>query len=105
MARDLPRTALALLGRTDAAQRPVRLLGIGASGLVAASAPRQLDLSEGSWADVERAIATVRDRFGQSAVDRASLTGEGGGHGPPACPRGGAATCGGRFWDSWPASG
>ena len=83
MARDLHRTALALLGRTDAAQRPVRLLGIGASGLVAASAPRQLDLSEGSWADVERAIATVRDRFGQSAVDRASLTGEGGDHGPP----------------------
>ncbi len=87
MARDLHRTAVALLARTDAATRPVRLLGIGASGLVAAGAPRQLGLSEGSWADAERAIAEVRDRFGHSAVDRASLTGEAGGGGrPPGSP-------------------
>ncbi|MBI5157418.1 MAG: DNA polymerase IV [Acidimicrobiia bacterium] len=77
-ARDLYRTTLALLERTDAAVRPVRLLGIGASGLVAADAPRQLVLTEGAWVEVERAIANVRDRFGHSAVDRASLTGEGG---------------------------
>jgi hypothetical protein len=67
-----------LLARTDAAVRPVRLLGIGASGLVSAAEPRQLGLEERPWDDLERTIASVRDRFGASVLDRASLTGDDG---------------------------
>jgi DNA polymerase-4 len=77
-ARDLYRTALALLDRTESLRRPVRLLGLGAAGLVAAAAPRQLDLAPRSWDDLERAVESVRDRFGRSAVDRARLTGDDG---------------------------
>ncbi|MEK7252716.1 MAG: DNA polymerase IV, partial [Actinomycetota bacterium] len=53
--------------------RPVRLLGLGVGGLVAATAPRQLDFAARSWDDIERAVAGVRDRFGHEAVERARL--------------------------------
>ena len=72
-ALELHRAALGLLGRTDAARRPVRLLGLGVGGLVAATAPRQLDFAARSWDDIERAVAGVRDRFGHEAVERARL--------------------------------
>ena len=72
-ALELHRSALGLLGRTDAARRPVRLLGLGVGGLVAATAPRQLDFAARSWDDIERAVAGVRDRFGHEAVERARL--------------------------------
>jgi DNA polymerase-4 len=87
-ARDLHRMAVELLARTDAARRPVRLLGLGAAGLAAADAPRQLDLGRGAvWEDLERAVDTVRDRFGRSAVDRARLIGDADGVGDTPGPR------------------
>jgi DNA polymerase-4 len=71
--RDLYRTALALLSRTDASVRPVRLLGIGTDTLVAAADPRQLALEPRSWDDLEDVVERVRGRFGTSAVARARL--------------------------------
>jgi len=70
---ELHRIALELLGRTQAARRPVRLLGLGAGGLIGATAPRQLDLAARSWDDLERVVRDVRDRFGRSALERARL--------------------------------
>jgi nucleotidyltransferase/DNA polymerase involved in DNA repair len=72
-ARDLFAAALELLERTDAGPIAVRLLGLGASGLVEVDAPRQLDLETRPWDEVERAVAEVRDRFGESALGRAGL--------------------------------
>lgn len=70
---ELHRSALALLRRTDAMRRPVRLLGLGVGGLISANAPRQLDFGARSWDDIERAIEGVRDRFGHESVERARL--------------------------------
>lgn len=72
-ARDLYRTALALLDRTAAGVRPVRLLGIGADALMAAEDPRQLALEPRSWEDLEAVVEQVRGRFGSSSVERARL--------------------------------
>lgn len=72
-ARDLYRIALELLDRTDAARRPVRLLGLGTDGLVGSGEPRQLGLGPRSWEDLEAAVESVRRRFGGSAVERARL--------------------------------
>ncbi len=72
-ALELHRSALELLQRTEAMRRPVRLLGLGVGGLVAASAPRQLGFGARSWDDIERAIAGVRERFGHESVERARL--------------------------------
>lgn len=53
---------------------PVRLLGLGASSLLAADAPAQLDLdSDGDWDDVEDAVAEIRNKFGDSSVRPARL--------------------------------
>lgn len=71
--RDLYGTARALLARTAARTRPVRLLGIGADSLVAAAEPRQLDLAPRSWDELEDVVEEVRGRFGSSAVARARL--------------------------------
>lgn len=71
-ARDLYRTALTLLVRTAARVRPVRLLGIGAEGLIASAEPLQLGL-EPRWDDLEDVVEQVRGRFGSSAVARARL--------------------------------
>jgi len=71
--RDIYRAAVALLDRTAAGARPVRLLGIGADGLVAAVDPRQLDLAPRSWDDLEEVVEEVRGRFGRNAVARARL--------------------------------
>jgi DNA polymerase IV len=59
--------------------RPVRLLGIGTTGLVEADAPRQLGLGEDGWEAIEDAVDQARARFGESAVSRARLLGEGDG--------------------------
>lgn len=67
---------LELLRRTDAGKRPVRLLGVGVEGLVDAGEPRQLDLDERSWEDVERAVDGLRRRFGTEVVERARLLDE-----------------------------
>lgn len=59
-------------GRED----PVRLLGLGASGLETADQPAQLDLdSSESWSRVEEAVAEVRTKFGEMAVKPARLAG------------------------------
>ena len=71
--RDLYQAALGLLERTAARTRGVRLLGIGADGLIAADAPRQLDLAPRSWDDLEEVVEDVRTRFGSDAVARARL--------------------------------
>jgi len=72
-ARALYHAALGLLDRTAAGTRPVRLLGIGADGLVAAGDPRQLELAPRSWDDLEEVVEEVRGRFGRDAVARARL--------------------------------
>lgn len=66
-------TARLLLGRTAASERGVRLLGIGADGLVDVTAPRQLGFDPGPWEDIDRAVDRVRTRFGAAAVGRAAL--------------------------------
>ena len=71
--RDLHRAASSLADRTAAGSRPVRLLGIGASGLTESAEPRQLALETRSWDDLEGAVEEVRDRFGRSSVARARL--------------------------------
>lgn len=72
-ARSIYRTSLELLEQIEISD-PVRLLGLGASGLETAGAPRQLNLarSEG-WDRVEDAVSKVRRRFGATAVGPARL--------------------------------
>ena len=65
--------AQGLVAKTDAARRPVRLLGIGADGLVTTETPRQLGLSVRSRDDLEGAVERVRDRFGRESVGPARL--------------------------------
>lgn len=55
--------------------RGVRLLGIAATGLSDAAAPRQLGLEDTGWELVDEAVDQARERFGKSAVTRGSLTG------------------------------
>lgn len=72
-AQELYEAACSLLDRTDAATRPVRLLGLGIDGLAASVEPRQLGLTSRRWDDVDAAIDGLRDRFGPGAVGRARL--------------------------------
>jgi DNA polymerase IV len=77
-----------LLGRLRPAAVPVRLVGVSVSSLAGEGAPLQLKLGEegAAWDAAVRAADAVRARFGDGAVDRASLSpppaGEGGS--PPA---------------------
>ena len=58
--------------------RPVRLVGLGAAGLVPAAVPVQADLFEGmrrtdaAWEKVDRAVDAIAAKFGDGAVRRAS---------------------------------
>jgi DNA polymerase-4 len=71
--RDLYNTARDLLGAVDLA-RPVRLLGLGGSGLEESNEPRQLDLgTDENWVRVSDAVAEVRERFGDRSVEPARL--------------------------------
>lgn len=71
--RDLYRAGVSLLSDLDA-DRPVRLLGLGASSLEPSDLPRQLDLERSEeWSRVEDAIARVRERYGDGAVSPARL--------------------------------
>jgi DNA polymerase-4 len=70
------RTALELLHAFPLTQ-PVRLVGVGASGLQPDRIPVQADLFQDSgsgrdarWEKVDRAMDAVADRFGKSAVKR-----------------------------------
>ena len=72
------RTAAALL-RTQVLAKPVRLIGVGASTLMADSLPRQaglfpeLERPESGWEKVDRAVDRIAERFGKAAVHRGSL--------------------------------
>jgi len=76
--RELYRRALALLEGFPLGQ-PVRLIGLAAAGLVAAGLPRQPPLfgeqgrRSAEWERVDRAMASIQERFGDGAVGRASL--------------------------------
>ena len=71
--RDLYQIGVGLLDGVDL-DRPIRLLGLGASGLVGVDDPVQLVLGEGAAREpLEDALATIRDRFGTDAVGPARL--------------------------------
>lgn len=73
-ARQLFRVAVDLFGGLEDRARPVRLLGLGATGLEDSAAPTQLDIEAGvEWERVEDAVAGVRKRFGEEAVGPARL--------------------------------
>ncbi|MBN1423210.1 DNA polymerase IV [Candidatus Fermentibacteria bacterium] len=66
-------TALALFARAWKPARPIRLVGVGVSGLV--PPVRQLQLWEETSTEtpaLQRAVDTVRDRFGTYAIRRGS---------------------------------
>jgi DNA polymerase-4 len=70
---DLYQTVAELYRGLPGARRRVRLLGVQASGLVAAGA-EQLALLRGErWGDVERAVDRIERRFGRGAAMPASL--------------------------------
>ncbi|MBW3667516.1 MAG: DNA polymerase IV [Actinobacteria bacterium] len=71
--REIYREAIALLDHLEP-ERPVRLLGLGASMLEERSTSRQLELGDdGGWKRVEEAVAGIRERFGDQAVGPARL--------------------------------
>jgi nucleotidyltransferase/DNA polymerase involved in DNA repair len=72
--RQLFRIAVDLVRTLGDDLAPVRLLGLGGTGLEPAEAPVQLDIEQGpGWDKVEDAIAGVRERFGDDAVGPARL--------------------------------
>lgn len=55
--------------------RPIRLLGVGLAGLEEGGRPRQLLVDrDARWEELSSAVATVRGRYGESAVGPARLT-------------------------------
>lgn len=71
--RQIHHRALRLAGRVDL-DRPVRLLGLGGSGLVRSDGPRQLEVDgTEDWRRLAAAVEGVRRRFGDSAVEPATL--------------------------------
>ena len=75
---ELHRVAAELLERLRLGRVPVRLIGVAVSNLQPAGAPTQLRLGRQrpGWAAAVRAADAVRARFGDAAIDLASLTGE-----------------------------
>src|SRR5215218_1713056 len=68
-----------LLARLQLGRPPVRLVGVTVSNLQRAGAPVQLRLGpeRPGWEAAVRAADAVRARFGEGAIDLASLTGDG----------------------------
>ncbi len=70
--------ALLLLKEYRVTQK-VRLIGLGATGLVPADAPRQQELfaaersSREGWETVDKTVATIRSKFGDRVIRRATL--------------------------------
>ena len=72
--RDIFQACLRLLDRSGLAENPVRLLGVGVSGLQSADAPRQLSVQGGvGWDDLSDTVDSIRVRFGRGAVVPARL--------------------------------
>lgn len=73
IARDIHHHARRLATELEL-DRPVRLVGLGASALETADAPRQLSVDDdGSWSAVSDAVESVRRRFGDASVGPARL--------------------------------
>lgn len=73
-ATELHREVAALLDRLRLERVRVRLVGVGVTNLVPASAARQLRLlADDRWAVLERAADVARRRFGEQAVTRGAL--------------------------------
>lgn len=59
--------------------KTIRLIGVGASGLVSADIPEQMDLfspeekEARNWAKVDEAMDAIVDRFGRGAISKAAL--------------------------------
>jgi DNA polymerase-4 len=68
-------TAHDLFGRLGLARPRIRLLGVAATGIVSGSVTEQLRIGErpDRWRTADRAMDTLRKRFGGDAVDRAAL--------------------------------
>lgn len=62
-----------LFARARIGRRPVRLLGVGASGLVSGAEPRQISMTSVARDAVAEAAENVRERFGDGAVFPARL--------------------------------
>jgi DNA polymerase-4 len=74
VARDLYSIARSLLGSLVPEERPVRLIGLGASSLVPSDAPRQLSVERpAKWEDLADTVDEVRSRFGTTAIRPARL--------------------------------
>ena len=70
---DLYRTVAELYRALPGERRRIRLLGVAATGLVAAGAEQLAMLRGERWGDVERALDRIERRFGRGATRPASL--------------------------------
>jgi hypothetical protein len=75
---DLHEVAADLLARLQLGRAPIRLVGVTVSNLQRAGAPVQLRLGpeRPGWEAAVRAADAVRARFGDRAIDLASLAGD-----------------------------
>ncbi|HYY82696.1 MAG TPA: DNA polymerase IV [Actinomycetes bacterium] len=75
---ELHALAAELLARLRLGRAPVRLVGVSVSNLSGEGAPRQLRLGpeRPGWRAAARAADAVRERFGDAAIERASLIDE-----------------------------
>jgi DNA polymerase-4 len=77
--KTLYRQAVRLLEAYPRTQK-IRLIGLGASGLVSEDAPHQgnlfatMESSEEEWETVDRTVARIKSKFGDGLIRRASLT-------------------------------
>jgi DNA polymerase-4 len=94
-AADLFRVATELLDRLPAGKRRFRLLGVSATGLVAAGADQVALLGSGRWDGAERAMDRVERRFGRGAAVPATLLGRGSARGDPGSDHPGSVHPGG----------
>ncbi len=76
--KELSGVAHQLLEKLRLGRSPIRLVGVSVSNLAGEGAPVQLRLKDegAAWAAAARAADAVRARFGDGALDRASLAAE-----------------------------
>ena len=70
---DLSKVVAELYAALPGARRRIRLLGVQASGLVAAGAEQLALLRSDNWGDVERVVDRIERRFGHGSATHASL--------------------------------